>query len=413
MFLQIHTLTAYPASLLNRDDAGLAKRIPFGNAVRLRISSQCLKRHWREALQEQNLLHDGYRTRYLFNREVRKALLSELQARGEGEVERKAEVLVRSLINLTFKKSKSSSSKERPTAQEPAGEDARDAEQAVYFSEAEVRYLTQLGLKMLEVEPDLDRLQGLLRQEKETPQRKKEKQEFRNRIGLDEDNLEAMRKSAAGLTSALFGRMVTSDLLAQVHAPVHVAHAFTVHPAQTELDYFTVVDDLAAAEETGAAHANQTELGAGIYYGYVAVDVPLLVSNLTGCAPCDWRSQPADLPRRVLDAFIRTAAEVSPGAKRGATAPYSRAEFVLLETGVQQPRQLANAFLEAVRLNDTTSPMLTAIAKLGDYLERIDRMYGRTADTRAVASLHELEFETKPLSLSQAIDRTLNAIWSV
>jgi hypothetical protein len=46
-FIQIHSLTSYPASLLNRDDAGLAKRIPFGGAVRTRISSQCLKRHWR------------------------------------------------------------------------------------------------------------------------------------------------------------------------------------------------------------------------------------------------------------------------------------------------------------------------------------------------------------------------------
>ena len=31
-FLQIHTLTSYPASLLNRDDAGFAKRMPFGDA---------------------------------------------------------------------------------------------------------------------------------------------------------------------------------------------------------------------------------------------------------------------------------------------------------------------------------------------------------------------------------------------
>jgi len=48
-FLQIHTLTSYPASLLNRDDVGFAKRIPFGGATRLRISSQCLKRHWRRS----------------------------------------------------------------------------------------------------------------------------------------------------------------------------------------------------------------------------------------------------------------------------------------------------------------------------------------------------------------------------
>jgi CRISPR system Cascade subunit CasC len=46
-FIQIHTLTSYPASLLNRDDAGFAKRIPFGDSTRTRISSQCLKRHWR------------------------------------------------------------------------------------------------------------------------------------------------------------------------------------------------------------------------------------------------------------------------------------------------------------------------------------------------------------------------------
>ena len=48
-FLQIHTLHNYSATLLNRDDAGLAKRLPYGDAIRTRISSQCLKRHWRVA----------------------------------------------------------------------------------------------------------------------------------------------------------------------------------------------------------------------------------------------------------------------------------------------------------------------------------------------------------------------------
>ena len=48
-FIQIHALVSYSAALLNRDDSGLAKRLPFGDAVRTRISSQCLKRHWRTA----------------------------------------------------------------------------------------------------------------------------------------------------------------------------------------------------------------------------------------------------------------------------------------------------------------------------------------------------------------------------
>ena len=33
-FVQIHFLTSYPAALLNRDDAGLAKRLPFGGVTR-------------------------------------------------------------------------------------------------------------------------------------------------------------------------------------------------------------------------------------------------------------------------------------------------------------------------------------------------------------------------------------------
>ena len=74
LFLQIHTLTPYAASLLNRDDVGRAKRLPYGGATRIRVSSQCLKRHWREApgawsladLQEPT----SVRSRKIFSRET-------------------------------------------------------------------------------------------------------------------------------------------------------------------------------------------------------------------------------------------------------------------------------------------------------------------------------------------------------
>ena len=41
-FLQIHTISPYTGALLNRDDAGLAKRLPYGGVLRTRVSSQCL-----------------------------------------------------------------------------------------------------------------------------------------------------------------------------------------------------------------------------------------------------------------------------------------------------------------------------------------------------------------------------------
>ena len=46
-FVQLHLLTNYPPSNLNRDDTGRPKSALVGDAMRLRISSQSQKRAWR------------------------------------------------------------------------------------------------------------------------------------------------------------------------------------------------------------------------------------------------------------------------------------------------------------------------------------------------------------------------------
>ena len=46
-FVQLHLLTFYPPSNLNRDDTGKPKTAIVGGATRLRISCQALKRAWR------------------------------------------------------------------------------------------------------------------------------------------------------------------------------------------------------------------------------------------------------------------------------------------------------------------------------------------------------------------------------
>lgn len=352
MFIQIHTLTAYPAALLNRDDAGLAKRIPFGDATRLRVSSQCLKRHWRERLTA-NLpdIPDGLRTRNFFSRAVLPKLIE--QGLGEDRAKALCETLVTNLID--------------------GGTDGIDMKQPVLFGNREADFMVKLALEAnAEAGNDKEAGESLKRLLGDREQKK---------------NLKAMSKSAAGLTANLFGRFVTSDILARVDAPVHVAHAFTVHAARTEMDYFTVVDDLNRDEETGAAHANETELGAGLYYGYVAVDVPLLVSNITGCEAKDRAKQDLEPARQVLATLIRAIAEQSPGAKLGSTAPYSRAECVLLEAGRQQPRTLANAWLRAQQAKG--SPMRQAVEEMAGHLNRLDAMYGATADTRALATTED------------------------
>jgi len=195
------------------------------------------------------------------------------------------------------------------------------------------------------------------------------------------ENLRTLGK-AAGLDAALFGRMVTSDILARGDSAVHVAHPMTVHREAAETDYFSAVDDLLPAGELGAGHINTSELTSGLYYGYVVVDVPLLVSNLEGCQPNDWAKTDRTLAGSVIERLIHLAATVSPGAKLGATAPYAYANLVAVETGNAQPRTLANAFLAPVR--EQPNLVENAYRTLAEHICQIDTVYG-AVDRRFVA----------------------------
>lgn len=377
MFLQIHALTSYPASLLNRDDAGLAKRIPFGDAIRLRVSSQCQKRHWRDAMASAlPEIPDGLRSTHFFTR----AVLPRVTAAGvAGEV---AQPLVTTLAGLLIKGG--------------VGDDG-GLKQPVLFGLREADYFATLVVESAKAGDAAAATKALTERLKSKDEKK---------------NIEAMKQAAAGLSAAMFGRMVTSDLLARVDAPVHVSHAFTVHAGATEMDYFTVVDDLARDEETGGAHLGQTELGAGVYYVYVVVDVPLLVSNLCAVDAKQWKTQDATTARAVLTELIGTIARQSPGAKLGSTAPYAYADLVLLETGKAQPRSLGNAFLEAV---STREGNVTERAghELAHYLHRVDQAYGSTASHRTLTTtLAGADFAgMSPVPLHSAVAGTLDALW--
>ncbi len=390
MFLQIHTLTAYPASLLNRDDAGLAKRIPFGNATRLRVSSQCLKRHWREDLAPRLPdVPDGYRTRSFFTR----AVLPRASALGlpPEQSQKLIEVLIDAFTKSSDDKDGEGKGKKK---REEAKKKGIDISQPIFFSAKEADYFA-----------DMLKWAG----EQTNPEKA-----LAARLEKEKANIKAMSKSAVGLAAALFGRMVTSDLLARVDAPVHVAHAFTVHAANTEMDYFSVIDDLSREEETGSAHNNQTEIGAGLYYGYVAVDVPLLVSNLTGCEAKDWRAQESSTARRVLEALIDSILRQSPGAKKGSTAPYAWADVLYLETGRSQPRALSNAFLDALRPDGRADLRKLALDRMAAYVKQLDDMYGSPAEgeTRRLATSLEPPAHLPPKQpVPEAVAAALDAIF--
>lgn len=348
-FLQIHTLHNYPAALLNRDDAGLAKRLPYGDAIRTRISSQCLKRHWRVA-------EDAFALKNLDvpmavrSRETPRLIKERLMAAGVTEP----------LAQLSVEGLRAAGLLDK--AKELKGQDALATGQAVLLGYAEIEYLVQRCAALAS----------------EHTEEKALKTAIANFLKEEKKNIEAMRLGC-GLESALFGRMVTSDVLASRDAAIYVAHAFTVHEAQVENDYFTVVDDLLQeAGETGSAGIFDTELASGLYYGYLVVDVPQLVANLEGVEIKDWASaipEQRSLAGRVVQHLLHLVATVSPGAKRGSTAPFEWAKFMLVEAGDWQPRSLAGAFQNAL---STRQPGLrqAAVQRLSEEIARLDAAYG-------------------------------------
>ena len=358
-FLQIHTLHSYPAALLNRDDSGLAKRMPFGGAVRTRISSQCLKRHWRTA-KDEFAIHSipgstsAIRSRNTVERMVMQPL------RDGSQFSEDLLTAVGAAFNVGIYGSKGTSEAGR---------------QPLLLGSPEVEYLQKKAA-------------AICAEHSGDPRAAEEaaKDLFNVRRG-EGANFRALYESArlpAGLEGALFGRMVTSDPGANIDAAVHVAHAFTVHPEESESDYFTVVDDLQSDEEdAGAAHIGDMELTAGLFYGYVVVDVPGLVSNLEGCEADDWVSADRTLAAKVIEHLLHLIATVSPGAKLGSTAPYGYADLMLVETGTRQPRSLANSFRDPAK-----AQVADATERLASHLGKMDDAYG-AREARRFMSLEE------------------------
>lgn len=370
--VQVHLLTAYPAALLNRDDAGLAKRIPFGGATRIRVSSQCLKKHWRDAEQIRELGDQAVRSTRIYEQLVAEPLMEKHNA-----TEQEALAIAQYLMSETVD-TKAVKNKE-------GGETARSG-QLLVLTKAETEYLAELGA-------------DILKQLRDQAVNAASPKDVKENAPLDKDQRKIVKELPASIDTALFGRMVTSDLFARVDSAVSVAHAFTTHAEEAETDYFTAVDTLKTEEDdAGAALINDTELTSGVFYTYAVIDMNQLRDNL---------GNQAGNAERLARQLVQAMTTVSPGAKRGSTAPYAYAEFVLLERGGEQPRTLANAFLKPIK-TDGGSVMAESAAKLLDYRQRLAEMYGddEQGDSSAtVSTIHDLATDgLERLPVRRALD---------
>jgi CRISPR system Cascade subunit CasC len=325
-FIQLHVLTSYPPSNLNRDDLGRPKTAVVGGATRLRVSSQALKRAWRTSESFKAALngHLGVRTKEMGIR-VYDGLI------GGGVAEKDARAWSRAIAGC-FGKPKSDKKTDN-------NEDMH-IEQLAHFGPEEQQAIEALVTRLIAT-----------------------------RTAPTEDDLALLRHPVAAVDIAMFGRMLAANPAFNVEAATQVAHAITVHRAEVEDDYFTAVDDLNnGAEDLGAAHIGETGFGAGVYYLYVCIDRALLDENLAGDTA---------LRNRALAALIEAVAKVGPSGKQNSFASRAFASLVLAEKGDQQPRSLSLAFLKPVNGTQGDGGMMaSAITALQEKRKSMEDMYG-------------------------------------
>lgn len=322
-FIQLHLLTSYAPSNLNRDDLGRPKTAKMGGFDRLRVSSQSLKRNWRcsEVFEEAMAGHIGTRTRY-----VGKEAFEKFTAAGIKEKD--AKLWASQIANIFRKEQK---------------KDVPEMKEIVFVSADEKHLIDQV------VQSCLD--------EKRPP---------------EENELNLLNKTTTSVDLAMFGRMLTGGNSNKgIEASCQVAHALSVHSIVVEDDYFTVVDDLNdGKEDTGSSHIGESGFAAALFYSYICINKTQLIENLNG---------DETLANKAIQALTEAAVKVSPKGKQNSFASRAYASYVLAEKGEYQPRSLSAAFLKPVAGEDQAE---VAIKALNKQVESFDKVYGECAAER-------------------------------
>lgn len=316
-FLQLHALTFYPPSNLNRDDTGRPKTAVIGGTTRLRVSSQSLKRAWRTS--------DVFGT----------ALAGHLASR----TQRLGEMLQADLVK------------------DGVGLDK---------AKAAARTVAEVFGKL---KPDIDQNPTRIEQLAFiSPAERDQAFDLARRVAAGEKSAavpaDLLRRADTAADLAMFGRMLAGNPDYNREAAVQVAHAITTHPVPVEDDFYTAVDDLKApSEDAGAGFIGEQGFGSGVFYLYACVDRVLLLKNLGGDEA---------LQATAVAALVEAAATVSPGGKQASFASRARAHYVLAERGDAQPRTLAGAFTKAVRDED---PLVGSVTRLQAWRAALDAAY--------------------------------------
>lgn len=157
-------------------------------------------------------------------------------------------------------------------------------------------------------------------------------------------------KDAADI--ALFGRMVASDHSLTVEGAAMFSHALSTHRAESDVDFFTAVDDrqkedpsVMDEDRAGSGMIGTLEYNSATYYRYVGLNADMLwdqehLGSIQGKQERD----------AILNAFLRACLMAIPSARKNSMNGHTLPGYVLgVVRDKAHPLQLVNAFERPVK----------------------------------------------------------------
>ena len=381
MKVEVHLLQSFPPANLNRDDTGQPKDCEFGGVRRGRVSSQALKRRMRTSGVFERTFGDrlGKRTKRA-HQEVAPRLVE------KGHDPEEAADLARAVL-----------------AEMMGWDEAKATTSVLWFVGAdELDRLAELTHEHAEAISKATHDRRELPEEAPKGDKKLEKQ-----IGAADKAVadaaktvaDAFKKERGGAVRsvdvALFGRMLANLPHTNIDAAAQVAHAISTHAVDQDFDYYTAVDDLNTAEQTGAGMVGTTGFNASCYYRYALVDAEQLARNLSD----EDEPTAADraLAAEAVEAFVEAAYTAIPTGKQNAFAAQTPPSLVMatVRPAHGMPWSLANAFVEPVRANGR-SLVAESVARLVGHWDALVDMYGLEDGARAFVKVAKDVGESGP-----------------
>ena len=316
--IEFHILQSFPVTCLNRDDLGSPKTAIVGGVPRARVSSQCWKRQVRLALRDLNVKL-AVRTKHITDM-IEKACLSR---QADAEKAKTCATIIGDLL----------------------------AKDTLYFiSEQEVEayaeYAQEHSFDLSQV-TDKNLPKEIVKISKKT------------RISaLD------------GLDLALFGRMVAKAPELNIEAASAFSHAISTHKVNTDVDFFTALDDFSEGMQEGSAHMGTLEFNSATYYRYVCLDLGQLAETLG----IEDRQSPE--MQKAIEAFVKALYLAVPEARQHTLAGECGWDYAKVYVRKGQPLQYSCD--EPVRYDSKRGGgyLEPSIVALNEFLTSKERMSG-------------------------------------